>query len=69
MEGKGKISNSFLLELTSRNPPFFVCIVRPSCEGGFTILSSMNIHVQDCDECWNPYWEDELVNGLCADCQ
>jgi len=28
----------------------------------------MNIHVQDCDKCWNPYWEDELVNELCADC-
>jgi len=39
MEGKGKISNSFLLELTSRNPPFFVCIVRPSGNRGFAIVT------------------------------
>jgi len=39
MEGKGKISNSFLLELTNRNPPFFVCIVRPSGNRGFAIVT------------------------------
>ena len=27
------------------------------------------IHVEDCDKCWNPYWEDELVDGLCSECQ
>jgi len=29
----------------------------------------MDIHVQDCDKCWNPFWEDELTEGLCTDCQ
>ena len=29
----------------------------------------MDIEVQDCDKCWNPYWEDQLTNGVCANCQ
>jgi hypothetical protein len=27
------------------------------------------IYVEDCDKCWTPYWEDELVDGLCSECQ
>ena len=22
-----------------------------------------------CDKCWNPYWEDQLTDGICAKCQ
>jgi len=29
----------------------------------------MTIPVVDCDNCWHPFWEDELVNGLCPVCQ
>ena len=28
----------------------------------------MDIEVQDCDECWNPYWEDQLTGGVCVNC-
>jgi len=27
-----------------------------------------DINVQDCDQCLNPYWEDQLENGLCPTC-
>jgi len=27
------------------------------------------IHVEDCDKCWTPYWSDQLTDGLCVDCQ
>ena len=47
-----------------------MCIVQPLlATAGVAILKSMDIHVQDCDNCWNPYWEDELVDGLCSKCQ
>jgi len=29
----------------------------------------MEIEVQDCDKCWNPYWADQLIDGVCANCQ
>ena len=29
----------------------------------------MDIHVQYCDSCLNPFWADELVDNFCADCQ
>jgi len=29
----------------------------------------MDIYTTDCDVCWHPYWEDELVNGVCPGCQ
>ena len=28
----------------------------------------MEIEVQDCDECWNPYWADQLTDGVCVNC-
>jgi len=28
----------------------------------------MDIHVQDCDECLHPFWEDELTDGVCERC-
>jgi len=27
-----------------------------------------DIPVVDCDQCWNPYWEDQLIDGLCPTC-
>ena len=27
------------------------------------------IHVEDCDKCWTPYWSDQLTDGLCIYCQ
>jgi hypothetical protein len=27
------------------------------------------IHVEDCDSCYHPYWQDELIEGLCVGCQ
>jgi len=27
------------------------------------------IPVVDCEYCWNPFWEDELVEGLCYKCR
>ena len=27
-----------------------------------------DIPVVDCDLCWNPYWEDQLTDGLCPTC-
>jgi len=27
-----------------------------------------DIPVVDCDQCLNPYWEDELTLGLCPTC-
>ena len=27
-----------------------------------------DVPVADCDECLNPYWEDELINGVCERC-
>ena len=29
----------------------------------------MEIEVQDCDQCWNPYWADQLTDGLCVTCK
>jgi len=29
----------------------------------------MDIFVKDCDVCYHPYWEDELINGVCPGCQ
>jgi len=29
----------------------------------------MDIFVRDCDVCYHPYWEDELINGVCPGCQ
>ena len=28
-----------------------------------------DIHVRDCDNCLNPFWEDALEEGLCEACQ
>jgi len=27
------------------------------------------IYVVDCDVCLHPYWEDELINGVCVGCK
>jgi len=27
-----------------------------------------DINVQDCDQCLNPFWEDQLKSGLCPTC-
>jgi hypothetical protein len=27
-----------------------------------------DIPVQDCDQCLNPFWEDQLEAGLCLTC-
>ena len=26
------------------------------------------IPVEDCDQCLNPYWQDQLTDGLCSSC-
>ena len=35
---------------------------------GYGKESMADINVQDCDQCLNPYWEDQLENGLCPTC-
>ena len=35
---------------------------------GYGEESMADINVQDCDQCLNPYWEDQLKNGLCPTC-
>jgi hypothetical protein len=27
------------------------------------------IYVTDCDVCLHPYWEDELIEGMCVGCR
>jgi len=41
----------------------------PSLGYGIVIFMSDDIPVVDCEQCWNPHWEDQLdSNGLCPTC-
>ena len=64
-----KSLSNLLVVRQFHSPPYFVCIVRPSGDRGSYYNINMDIHVQDCDSCLNPFWADELVDNLCTDCQ
>jgi hypothetical protein len=35
---------------------------------GYGKEDMVDIPVQDCDQCLNPFWEDQLEAGLCPTC-
>lgn len=40
----------------------------PSLGYGIVIFMSDDIPVEDCDQCLNPFWADQLTDGLCPTC-